>query len=351
MFGLLTVEIIVISILVISWFFATIRISSNQKLLLYIPFVIALILIETLRDGTINPDYNLYLQYIRFPDSYKGDLEYSFFSIVDFSQWLGGEYLTVFFIYAILGISLKFIAIYKYSFNFIYSLCVWLCFSFILHDLIQIRASVAASMLLFMIPSIYNRNISVAFLFWIIAFFFHNSAIIFGIIFILKRDSINPLLWIGGYLLIFLINITNYPIFDIIFYFISYIPGTLADRIGDSDPNILNELSRMSMYSRYILIPSIFSIGCLYYIKEIQRVYPFSILCLKLSFISIFCYGIGLPIVSERLFELLQIPMIFLVPTALSWFKHNKMLRGKIIVTIFCLFMSWNLLFKQAVFS
>ncbi len=351
MFGLLSTEILVIVILIISWFCVSKKIEPKQILLACIPFAIFLIILETFRNGAINPDYNLYLQYIYFPNSHRGELEESFFNIVSIARFFNGNHITVFLIYALLGISIKLIAIYKYSYNMIYSICVWIAFSFILHDLIQIRAAVSAGLLLLMIPAVYKKQIYLAIFYWIIAFLFHYSSIIFGVLFILKKNEIKSWIWITGYALIFIINATNYPIFNIVFKIISLLPGTLADRIGKSDPTLLDEMSRMTMYSRYVLIPTIFCFASLYFNKTVKTFYPISTLCIKLCFIGIFLFGIGLPIVSERLYEILQVPMIYIVPTSLLWYHRNAVLKGKIAITVFCLFMSWNLLFKQAVFS
>ncbi len=328
-----------------------IKINTKHTYTLGIILCLFLVIVETFRDGTINPDFDLYLQYIIYPNSYKGDAEASFFKISEYTYLFGGNYLTVFFIYAILGISIKLYAIYRFSINIIYSICVWMSFSFILHDLIQIRAAVAAALLLLMIPFVVQKKYWCAVSVWIIAIAFHNSALIFGFLFLLKKDTIRPWIWIGMYSLIFIINIVNYPIFSLIFKIIALFPSSLADRIGRSDPNVLNELPRMTMYSRYVLIPAIFCLFALCYRKKLISISPYSLVCLKSCFIGLYFYGIGLPIVSERVFELLSVPYILLVPTSLFWFNKNSMIKGKVVITLFCLFMAWNLLFKQEVFS
>jgi len=351
MFGFFSVITLVLVSLVISWNIYNIQFSKRDIILYISGIAIILIVIETFRQEDINPDYYLYLQYIKFPDSYCNDAEPSFFNIVRFTHYIGGTHLLVFFIYALLGICLKMTAIIKYSPNIFYSIAVWICFFYILQDLIQIRAAVSGSFLLFMIPSIYNGNYIKALVYWLFAFIFHNSAIVFVILFFFKKDSINPWLWISGYVTIFIINTLNLPIFTYVFKAISFLPMSIASRIGNSDPTILNEMARMTMYSRYILIPSIYSIVCLFRIKNIQSSYPYAILCLKTCMIGIMIYGVGLPIVSERLFEILSIPYIYLIPLCLYWFKRNSLIKGKIAITTFCIFMAWNLLFKQNVFS
>lgn len=351
MFGLYTIVIIVLGSLIIAWFTCSFRINRKQAIILSLFFLIYLIIVETFRDGSINPDYDLYLQYIIYSDSYKNEAEKSFFLIADLSHAFGSRYMCVFFIYAIIGISIKLFAIYNYSTNIIYSLCVWLSFSFILHDLIQIRAAVSAALLLLMIPYVCDKHYIKAILVWVLAFIFHNSAILFGIVFILKKDTIVPWKWIALYVVILIINTANLPIFSFIFNIISIFPTFISDRIGKSDPTILNGLPRMTMYSRYVIIPTIFCLMALYHRKKMLAVNSYSLVCLKVCLIGIICYGIGLPIVSERLFEILSMPYIYIVPTSLYWFKKDSLLKGKILITVFCLFMAWNLLYKQEVFS
>lgn len=352
MFGLYTVEILVISSLLLAWHTNTQKsIKQNQKILCGLLLLGILVFIATLRDGSINPDHKAYLQLIFFPQSHKGDIEESFFIINSFVKFCGGSFHYVFFIYALIAIGIKTYAIFKYSVNIFFSICVWLSFSFILHDLIQIRAAISAGCLLLMIPYVYKKKYLEAIIIWIIAFFFHNSSIIFGLLFLLKRDTFRPFIWIIAYLIIFIVNVFDLPIFTYIVKLISILPGFLSDRIGIWNPTVLDGLSRMKIYSRYALIPSLFCILAIFYRNKSSLYFPETILCLKICFIGIFIFGIGLPIVSERIFELLSVSYIFLVPTSLYWFKHNSELKGKIITIIFCLFMSWNLLFKQEVFS
>lgn len=351
MFGILTTELIVLASLTIAWFTYSYKVKSNHASILNLSLLIALIIIVTFRDGSINPDYGLYLQYIYYPNSYSNEAESSFFAIAHFSKLIGSRYLFVFFVYAILGIATKLYAIYYFSTNVIYSCCIWLSFSFILHDLIQVRAAVSAGLLLLMIPYVCKEEYVKAIVVWIFAFLFHHSAIIFGLIFFLKKDIIKPWKWISVYVVVFLINLTNFPIFPIIFKILTIFPSFITERIGKSDPAILNELPRMTMYSRYILIPTITCFIAVYNRSKLSKISPYSIICLKVCLIGVYSYGIGLPIVSERVFEILSVPYIYLVPTSLYWFNHKSMLKGKILITIFCLFMSWNLLYKQEVFS
>lgn len=351
MFGLYTIIFLIAVFLLLAWFACQIKLKRKQIYVLSLILISILTLIETFRDGNINPDYYLYLQYIFYPISYAGEAEYSFFSIATFSRTIGGGPLLVFFIYAILGISVKQYAINVYSKNILYSICVWLSFFYILHDLIQIRAAVSGSLLLLMIPYVYNKEYTKSIIIWIIAILFHNSALIFGILYLLRRNTITPWKWLIIYMLVFIINFINYPIFSSIFKIISILPVSIADRIGRSNPELLNDLPRMTMYSRYILIPTLFCFGAFFFKNHLISIYPYSILCLKICLLGIFAFGIGLPIVSERVYELLSVPYIYLVPTSLYWFKKDSLLKGKIITTTFCLFMAWNLLFKQELFS
>lgn len=62
-------------------------------------------------------------------------------------------------IYAILGVTLKLIAIRRYSLLPIFSIFTYISMYFILHEMTQIRAGVATAIFLFALEDIKDRNL------------------------------------------------------------------------------------------------------------------------------------------------------------------------------------------------
>lgn len=351
MFGKYEICLLLASILIISWFFNDKRLQYRDSIIINSFFLCTLIIIVTFREAGLNGDYAAYVQMFQFPQSYIGDVESSLFLLRSISVSFSSSPIGFFFLYALIGIAVKYYAIIKYAPNILYSFCVWIAYIYILHDMIQIRAAVTSGIFLLMIPAIYKRQFVRFCILFLLAFFFHHSAIIFVFLFFIKRDRINPYFWSSIYIFFLLANIFSIDIYGIVNQLLMRLPAGLYSRIGNIDFSILSN-NRMTIYSRYILVPTIIAFGCLFNIKRLQLIYPYTILCVKITFIAIFIYSLSLPIVSVRLCELLLANLIYLCPLCMFWYSNEyKIILGKLTVSFFCLCMTWNLLFKQGVFG
>lgn len=335
-----------------AWNFYSKRISNRYSIFISLIIMFFLICFVTFREATLNGDYEAYFQYFQFPNSYFEEAEESFFNICSIVKSVSGSFSLLLFIYALLGISLKYIAIKKYSTNFLYSFCVWISFSFLLQDMIQIRVAVASGLMLWVIPLICQGKRGIAFVLIAIAVYFHNSAIVMFLFFFLNRETIRPQLWISIYLILFIVNILNINMYGYIVQIFNILPNSIGNRIGSFDPDILGSFERMTLYSRYILIPTVITFVSLYQRSKLQRICPYAILCIKLCFIAIYVYSLSIPIFSVRICELLLIPLIYLLPLCLYWYNGTyAQLLGKSTASLCCLAIAWNLLFKQGIFG
>ena len=308
---------------------------------LYFVFGIFLILFATFRSPRL-PDYMEYMKL--FHTSYTNssdDKELSFYIICSIAKLVSlndGKFLFL-LIYAVLGISIKLIAIKKYSVHVILSLCVWLSSFFILHDLIQIRASVASGLLLLFLPQVQKRNMVKAFILFIFAFYFLYSALIFLLFFVLNPKTIKLEIWTFFYLISLFINIFNIDIFVVINKILDILPiNSINSRLSVylmNDYTISEE--QTNMFSPYIIMQTIICFVVLFSIRKIAIISPYAIIWLKSCFLSIYIYSLSIPGVTMRLAELLSVPQIFLVPLIINCFPNKYKKLGILIVSLICI--------------
>lgn len=313
-----------------------------------------LLLLATFRDGNLLPDYHAYIRAFRM-EGQNTHMEQSFYTIRSIARFFlahNGE-LLLFFIYAVLGIGIKYYAIKKYSSYVMFSLCIWVSSFYILQDMIQIRASVAGGLLLVIIPLVKQRRFWIAGLLTFIAFFFHNSAIIFVFVLFMNAQSINGKFWILGYLLAVIVNIMHFDFASYLNQLLHLIPSSfINERVSQY---LLREYMangiRVSMFSFYIIVQTLISMAILWKIDKVKEVSPFAILLLKVSFFSIYIYSLSIPGVSMRLAELLSSVQILLSPLLIHCYSYKYRYIGGDTVILIGLFTLTNFIFLKQLIS
>ena len=106
----------------------------------------------------------------------------------------------MFFFFALVAISIRILGIIKNAAFIWASVAIYLCQIFILHDFIQIRASVASAILLCSIAPLYDRNLKLFLVMGVVATLFHYSAIIMFAFYLFNPIRINK--WIYGSVLL-----------------------------------------------------------------------------------------------------------------------------------------------------
>ena len=330
--------ILVLSLSVIGCIIISKSICNQQlKYPLYLILLLFLILFATYRSPEL-PDYQEYMDLFHstYSDS-SNDKELSFYIICSIAKFLSphnGQYWFL-FIYATLGIGLKLYAIQKYSPHVIFTFCIWLSSFFILHDLIQIRASIASGLLLLFLPELQKRNRIKAIIIFVCAFFFHYSAIIFIPFFFINPNRIRWKIWVLIYIFLCFVNLLKLDIFIYLNQLLALLPGDIANArlaVYLTRDYTVNE-EQMNMFAPYILIQSLTCFVSLLYIKRIQSASPYAIIWLKSCFISIYIYSLSIPGVTTRLAELLSIAQIFLMPMLIDCFTKKYKLLGSIVVS------------------
>lgn len=219
------------------------------------------------------------------------------------------------------------------------SLIVYLSLYFILHEMTQIRAGVAAGLFLLSIPDIYDRNFRKFIIKSLLAFSFHYSAIVMLPLYFLNPKKLNIiyfLLPIVGFILA-IFNLSQFFLLN----FIHMLPNFLAYKINiylallelgeHSEINIIN------VYS-FLLFSIYFFCFFLYVKNKIKNNYD--ILFIKTLTISLFSFYFfsDVPVFAFRISEFLNIVVIIFLPNLIFYFKQKKLILSLMILFLLYMF-------------
>lgn len=166
----------------------------NKKTLVLFTVALLLIFIAGFRPIGLDRDSPTYVSLLNIPFSQANflDKEPTFWMLVEINRVLfSSNERTFFLIFAIIGVSLKILAINRLSSMPFLSLWAYICLYFILHEMTQIRAGIAAGIFLLSIPDICNRNLKKFIIKVLFASLFHYSAIVMLSLYFLNLRKIS----------------------------------------------------------------------------------------------------------------------------------------------------------------
>ena len=301
---------------------------------------VALIIIATFKTVGNDDDSQSYeTMFENYDDEFVTiSVEYSYVFFSKLLHFISDDVHVIFFLYAVIAILIKMFAIKQLSGKIYISLLVYLSHFFILHDMIEIRASVAAAFFLVSIKPICDGKKWKASLFMLIAFFFHYSAaVLFPLLFFSNKTlepktkyilaSIVPI----GYILYFLhIDLlTTIPI--------PYISDKLdvyqqLRDLGKFDEILVmkNPILIIKIISFYLLI--------IFYdtVYEYNKYLPILLKIMGMSLASFFIFS-SLPVLSGRLYELYGVVDIIIISSLVYVFKPEYI--SKAFILLFCFVM------------
>lgn len=288
--------------------------TSKRQNKLYVAIGVLFVLVAGFRPGDL--DYKNYVQaynWIRMGFTVLIEPTFILISKVSPTESI------MFFIYALLGVSLKFIAIRRITELWFLSLSIYLSYFFILHEMTQIRVGIASGILLLSIKPLYERQFK-AFLFYvIIAMLFHASAIIMLLLWfftdkpqILFLRLAIPIAYFVYFLKIDFFRLIPIPLFQ------SKIDAYIAlQEIG-------NEMaSKINVFN----ILSLFKIGIFYILllrsSVLQEMNKYALLLLKIQALSIAAlpFFSQMPVIAFRISELFGVVEIINIPMLIYLFK------------------------------
>lgn len=300
-------------------FFSLIK-NEKIELVLFVASGILLFFLAAFRKSGIDRDYYGYIEY--FNDVLTRSfsiIEPSFILITNVINRLNGNYLHLFIIYALLGVFLKLYAINKLTHFRLLSVLIYFSSFFLLFEMTQIRAGVAAGLLLLCIIPIKERKL-IQFLFLAsLAFFFHYSAIVIFPLYFLNGNSLNRNIYI---ILIPISYLIYFLKFDV-FFFTNYIPISLIQSKIESYKHYASLNNTINVFNFVHMSRCLLAYLFLWKWKFLAEANVYSVILIKIYIIALFIYVTfaQVPAISSRINELLIVVEIILMPLLTVVFK------------------------------
>ena len=290
--------------------------NHPQAQYFYFGFGIILLIIVAFRGEGVDKDY------LNYKDEFLSNSEIPF--IIEpsfiFLKWIVRTYLNsnifiFFFAYAILGIGLKMYAIKQLSKHLLASLLIYMSYSFILHDMTQIRASVAVGFFLLSIKPLQERNGIKFIVFSSLAIAFHFSAAILPLVWFLNPNKI---------------NVKTYLIAIVASYILSAYSSTIVSKLFDYAPEGPLQLKLLAyeddnsgvlnVYNVWQLMRCALSVLFLLKIDFLKRQSEYAVLLVKIYVISACSFVIlsNNPALAGRTSDMFSIVDIVIVPCLIT---------------------------------
>lgn len=311
---------IIFFILVLYLLFHKSGYSNNY---MYSFFGMLFFMLSALRPENFDRDYESYVYIFNNIDDFFGYIEISFYLISKFLRSLNAGYFVLFMVYAFLGVLLKFYTISKISTFPMISLLLYFSYSFLVHDLTQIRINVALGFVLCSIIPYFEKKYILSALLFSLGVFFHYSTFVFLVILFLNKDNISkkwyffiPLSYILGLFSLYLYNYFDMVQFSYIEYKISAYEGELSNE-------------KMNIFNSWQLLKITFAYFLMFRIDYLKQFSSYTVVFMKMYILSILVIPLlhVNPVLSQRLSDIYGISEIFLIPMILFLFKQEAISR------------------------
>lgn len=203
--------------------------------------------------------------------------------------------------YALLSIGTHYWGILRNSPNLWLSMFLYVGMYFVLHDMIQMRASVAAGILLIAVRYIQNRRWYVYFPLVALAILFHSSAIVFVPLFFLPRKRMYRPFWMTLLGICLIVGMSGMQLGKLVRFIPLQVVEMYMESYGAERFVIDAKVGPMRMSLCVVLMIMV------YYLPQIQKRYPLATVCLGISICSQACFLLlgGISVMPVRLGELL----------------------------------------------
>ncbi len=281
--------------------------------------------------------------YVEMFEGYENEIistltEPSFTWISSAIHAIGGDIRLLFLVYAVIAIPLKFIAIRQLSDYLFIPVMVFISHFFILHDMIEIRASAAVAFFMLSIKPLCEGRKGKAALLILCAIFFHYSALV---LLVMLLFSNKPLSRTWKWCLSLIVP------FGYVIYFLNIdVLTTIPLPIIGQKLEVYKEMKELGGFEEIFVFKNptlLIKMLCFYlliwYDEVVNEHIPYMPLLTKLMGMSLACFFLfsSLPVLSGRLYELFGAIDIITIASLVYLFKPAY--AAKIIVMTFCVIM------------
>lgn len=304
-----------------------IMIGRKKHEYIYFLYFFILFLLAALRPENSDNDYLSYLNaYNIISDGNIVNIEPTFYVIVNIVKYIFNNSLFLFIIYAMLGVTLKCIAIKQLSEFWLLSLLIYISHIYLLHEITQIRVGVATGLILLAIKPMYERDIKRFLCYALFAFLFHYSAILVLLLWFIPTHSVNRWFYVLLIPVVYLLYFCNVSFLSLV----KLIPiGILQKKISmyialtkmgetHNTHNIFNVMQLMRCGLAFLFLWK------LPLLKQSNRYIPILLQCYIWSIVILVIFQ-DLPVFAFRISDLLGCVEIILVPCVLYIFKSKPL--------------------------
>lgn len=230
----------------------------------------------------------------------------------------------LFLVYAFFGVSFKIKAIKELSPFLLLSVLIYFSNFFLLHEMTQIRSGVATGLLLLSIPSIEKKHFLNFMKYVLLASLFHYTALIFIPLYFISTKKINITLYMTlliGSISIFLLNIS-------IHHFINILgDNPLTHRyFVQTDTFSQGNSTEINPFNILAILHLVLSFFFLMKAKTMALKNKYSLILIKIYIFSIVIFYLfsDLPVFAFRLYEVLTVVEIILIPFIIYVIKQKN---------------------------
>lgn len=315
--------------------------SVSNKLkrndLIFIIIVILLICIAGFRPIGLDADSSNYAQFVTQNAGNIGVFtkEPGFWLITQINSFLFSNSLTsFFFLFALVGVTVKAIAIKRLSRTPVIALYAYICLYFVLHEMTQIRVGIASGIFLLAIPDIINNNKQSFFIKTFIACLFHYSAIVMLFLYPLSSSKVNRPLYFLIPIFGILLSLYSSFLLQFLSSIVNVFPVMLSAKVQIYIDYLLEEkYSEINLFNFYYTMMLLFYYILFFNIGKLNL--PYGIIFFKTLSFSLFSfYSLSfLPVFSFRVSEFYGVVVIFLISNFFYLFKQK--------LIVFCATFAW----------
>lgn len=274
------------------------------------------------------------LDYQNYVDIYLGQTTKSIEPAIDYISLalksIFNHPISLFIVFAILGVGLKIIAITQLTRLWFLSIALYVSFYFLYHEMIQIRAGVVSGFLLLCIKPLYKKDYKTFLLFVFLGSLFHVSALTILPLWFLNGKKHNSHLYVFIVVISYVLSLIGISVTN----FVSYIPieqiqVLYAGYIYSTSKGIHSQ--ELNIFSVIQITRILISFLLLLYIEIISEKNKYAKLLIKIYILSVSSYVLfsDLPILAVRISQLLGVVEIILIPLAIYAFKSRSLTVSK----------------------
>lgn len=350
----------IIAIVLVILYLLAPKVTERSRKILYCLAGIGLILFVGLKDGEISQDYCVYKSYYKKAPTidvlknsisdYNSQLktEFSYSALCTLLKTNGKplehNLFIIFFLYAIIGISVNMYGIKRLTDQEFLALFIYYSNLFFIHEMTQIRAGIAIGIILISLKDLQERKYLKFSILILIATFFHTSALMAFLLLIFREFRTDAKVWGVIFAICIIVHLFNFDILQII----NIIPSEFYQYKLKAYIELQDrENVELNYFNVLFILQNLVIIICFYYQKEMEKDNKHLNILLNMCCLSSCCYVFfgQIPGFAVRISELFNCSLVILIPLI------SKVMKPKIIAELIVLLIGFGIFYINVFYS